>query len=181
MGWGTPDDGSPAKKWTEGNNLLPTRKEMQADHIIKYPFDHPMMAPKICGVRLIGGVLKPLNHENILKGFNNLRLFSPGQTPIILKAKQSVAGFQLRKGADLTILLTLRENSLPYLQSLIYPAKLGVLPANNIIEGNFKGNIKFGFNKVVLLGHAGVHVEILLKGVVKETRAQFLKSQFLIP
>jgi hypothetical protein len=45
---------------------------MQADHIIKYNRDHPMMAPKLGGIRLLGGV-NGGEQEKILKGVNNIR------------------------------------------------------------------------------------------------------------
>lgn len=64
---------------------------MRADHIIKYHTDHPMMAPKIEGIRLIGGVAAPLSQDNIIKGMKILRNLV-GQMPVIIKAKKSIAG-----------------------------------------------------------------------------------------
>lgn len=81
---------------------------MQADHIIKYCFDHPLMAPRIKAIRLTGGV-GGSSEEDILKGVRKMREVV-GQMPKIVNAKKSVAGFKLRKGADLLLIVTLRHH-----------------------------------------------------------------------
>lgn len=150
---------------------------MQADHLIKFSKDHPMMTPKISALRIIGGVLPstPISQENVLKGVKNLRNWV-GQMPKVVKANKSVAAFKLRKGMDLVVLVTIRKKIIlyPLIKAIIYTEgvkgsirnnhiRFGVLPTNSLLEG------------------AGANVDIYLNGVVKENRGEFFKSQLLIP
>ena len=155
---------------------------MQADHIIKYNRDHPMMAPKLVGMRLIGGIAPtnggvPISQENILKAVKNIRNWV-GQMPKIIRAKKSVAGFKLRKGADIVVLVTIRNpriiNTLT--NTIIYTlmeewAKASIL--NN--------HIRFGLKGLEILNNAGINVDLYLKGIVKENRGNYYKSKLLIP
>ena len=94
----------------------PTRKNMCADHLIKYPFDHPAMCPKVVGVRLTGGtsggdaLATARGSVPLLKSVYYLRNLT-GQRPTIVKALHSVSGFKIRKGEDLHTLVTVRERA----------------------------------------------------------------------
>ncbi len=151
---------------------------MRADHIIKFHTDHPMMTPKLVGLRLTGALNSPISQENILKGVQNVRNWV-GQMPKIVKAKKSVAGFKLRKGTDLLILVTIRNKV--YLKSLA-DSIIYTLMEENMKGTELNGNIKFGLSKPFnKLGGAGVNIEFFVKGQVNNTRGQFFKSQLLIP
>ncbi len=135
-----------------------------------------MMAPKLGGIRLLGGV-NGGEQEKILKGVNNIRNWV-GQMPKIIKAKKAVAGFKLRKGADIAILVTIRnKNILKTITETIIYTKM---------EENGKGkilnrNIRFGLKTVPILKDAGVSIDLLIEGKVENNRANYYKSQILIP
>jgi ribosomal protein L5 len=99
--------------------------------------------------------------------------------PVIVKAKKSVAGFKLRKGSDLLILVTIRNKV--YLKSLTDSIIFTFMEDNmKGIENN--GNIFFGLSKTYnKLGGAGINLQLFVKGQVKGNRGQYYKSQILIP
>ena len=92
-------------RWTPGHPS-PTRKNMQADHIIKYHKDHPSMIPTLSGIKLTTGA--PKDKGDLLKGVDYFRYLT-GQMPTLLNAKKSVAGFNIRKGEEIQIIITVRE------------------------------------------------------------------------
>jgi ribosomal protein L5 len=98
--------------------------------------------------------------------------------PKIIKAKKAVAGFKLRKGADIAILVTIRnKNILKTITETIIYTKM---------EENGKGkilnrNIRFGLKTVPILKDAGVSIDLLIEGKVENNRANYYKSQILIP
>lgn len=137
-----------------------------------------MMTPKLVGLRLTGAVASPISQENILKGVQNIRNWG-GQMPVIIKAKKSVAGFKLRKGSDLLVLVTIRNNV--YLKSLT-DSIIFTLMEENMKGSESNGNIKFGLGGTFKkLGGAGVNIEFYIKGEVKGSRGLFYKSVLLIP
>lgn len=154
---------------------------MQADHIIKFSNDHPMMAPKIEAIRLSGGLMTqtspPISQENILKGFKNLRSWV-GQTPKIIKAKKSVASFKLRKGSDFSLMVTLRQQNVlnSFKHKLIYS-----LLEDKHVSTLLNNHINCGLKSINKLGGAGINVNIYLKGNVKEGRGAYFKSSLLLP
>ena len=78
-------------------------RKMQADYLIKYPKNHPSMTPRLTGIRLTGGVL-----PHLFNSFLPLRSLT-GQMPSLLQAKSSISGFNIREGAEIKIIVTVRN------------------------------------------------------------------------
>lgn len=101
--------------------------------------------------------------------------------PAIVKAKKSVAGFKLRKGADLLVLVTLRNHL--YLQSFTASIVYTLMEENMKTSGS-TGPINFGLgesSKPFKRCAAGINVELFVKGNLDASRGLFFQSTLLIP
>jgi large subunit ribosomal protein L5 len=141
------------------------------------------MAPRIKAIRLTGGISgdSATNEENILKGVLKMRDIV-GQMPKIVKAKKSVAGFKLRKGADLLLLVTIRQKNVlsSFLNLLIFTG----CHLSSSIGGRGPGALTGTGHPALLYNHIylglsgplGFGVNIYL---TRATGGDFYKSQLL--
>ena len=116
------------------------------------------------------------NEENILKGVIKMREIV-GQMPKIVKAKKSVAGFKLRKGADLSLIVTLRQKNVltSFLNQLIYTGCH--LSSSLTSTGHPSPKLLNNHIYLGLGGQNGFSINIYL---TQATGGSFYKSQLLL-
>ncbi len=132
------------------------QKEVVPVIMEKFGYKNPMAVPRIEKVVLNSCFGKEAatktsqEREKIIQNvLNDLTLIS-GQKPKIVKAKKSIAGFKLRTGIEIAVMVTLRKNKMyDFLERLIYLT----LPRCRDFKGidqksiDEKGNLTIGFKE----------------------------------
>lgn len=70
--------------------------------------DNVMQVPKVSKVVLNIGVKEAVADKKILQGVEKILTIIAGQSPVQTVAKKSIAGFKIRKGMPLGVMVTLR-------------------------------------------------------------------------
>ena len=92
----------------------------------------------------------PDQEKKIIEDASYVLSMMTGQKPKIVRAKKSVAGFKLRKGMPVAVLVTLRKKRLyDFIQRLITYAMPRAKDFYGLKKNNFddKGNINLGFKE----------------------------------
>lgn len=163
--------------------------------IEKFNLSSPEAVPTLENIVITGTIKKSLSHfeskiKNILYGLEVIF----GQKPQLLKAKKSVAAFQVRKDALTAWKLTLRKNAIfDFLDKLLIDA----LPRARDFEGfNFKkiktNNIAIGIKTFNIFSDIdiqynrfrtsfGAHIIFNIRGLKKSNLYVELLRSFSIP
>lgn len=117
------------------------KKEIVPQMMEKFRYKNIMQVPRLSKIVLNTGVGKAIENKNrIDAAVNDLSVIS-GQRPIVTKARQSVAGFKLRKGAEIGVKVTLRgKNMYIFLDKLINVAIPRLKDFRGLNKDSFDGN-----------------------------------------
>lgn len=123
------------------SEVLPSLRE-------KFGYENDFAVPKLKKIVLNMGVADPQDPrarkqvvENIVEQFRNIS----GQQPQITLAKKSIAGFKLREGDPLGVMVTLRGQFMwEFLQKLIFVALPRVKDFRGVSRSAFDGQGNYG-------------------------------------
>ncbi len=95
------------------NNLKKLYQEEVRAYLQKeYSYSNPHQIPKIEKIQISAGLgLNAQNKNYLQRAIEEVRQIS-GQQPIVTKAKKSVAGFKIREGMPLGLVVTLRKEKM---------------------------------------------------------------------
>ncbi len=99
----------------------------------------------------------PENQQKIVDDASYVLSMITGQKPKVVVAKKSVAGFKLRKGQPVAVLVTLRKKRLyDFIQRLVTYALPRAKDFYGIKENNVdnKGNLNLGFKEATIFPEA---------------------------
>ena len=97
--------------------------------------------PKISKIVLNMGVGEAIADSKKINSASDDLMSITGQKPVVTKAKQSIAGFKLRKGLSIGCKVTLRRNRMyEFLDRLIYIALPRVRDFKGLSKKSFDGN-----------------------------------------
>lgn len=130
------------------------KEELGKKNILAVP--HPQRGIVNIGIgKLVSS--NPENRDKIVEDAVYVLSMIAGQKPKVIKARKSVAGFKLRKGMPVAVLVTLRgKKLLDFIERLV----TYVLPRSKEFKGitkNFidnKGNLNLGFREVNMFPEA---------------------------
>jgi len=127
------------------NNLKKEYNEIVSPKLLnEYKYSNIHQIPKIEKIVISAGLgLNGENNNFLEKAVNEIRLIT-GQQPILTKAKKSIAGFKIREGMTVGLVVTLRKEKmyafLEKLIKLVFPRVRdfrGVNPKNFDKYGNY--------------------------------------------
>jgi len=130
-------------------------KEVIPKMMKKFSYKNVMAVPKIekvvvnTGIGKILGIADPSKRPEIIKNISSDLALICGQKPVLIKAKNAIAGFKIRKGAPVGIKVVLRGNIMyDFLERLVSLALprfrdfKGLLPRSVDNSGNLTIGIK---------------------------------------
>jgi large subunit ribosomal protein L5 len=122
----------------------------------EFGYDNIFAVPKLKKIVINMGIADPVDPrarkqviENVVEQFRNIA----GQQPQITKAKKSIAGFKLRAGDPLGVMVTLRgQNMWNFLQKLIFVALPRVKDFRGVSRKAFdgQGNYSLGLEEQII-------------------------------
>lgn len=135
-------------------NLKSEYKEKVIPKLVeKYKYKNSHQIPKIEKIIISSGLgLNGENNNFLEKAINEIRIIS-GQQPIATKAKKSIAGFKVREGMTVGLLVTLRrEKMYAFLEKLIKLVFPRIRDFRGISATNFDkyGNYNLGISEQLI-------------------------------
>lgn len=107
----------------------------------KFDLKNIYEVPKISKIVLNMGVGEAISDSKKINSASDDLMSITGQKPVVTKAKQSIAGFKLRKGLSIGCKVTLRKNRMyEFLDRLIYIALPRVRDFKGLSKKSFDGN-----------------------------------------
>ena len=107
----------------------------------KFDLKNIYEVPKISKIVLNMGVGEAIADSKKINSASDDLMSITGQKPVVTKAKQSIAGFKLRKGLSIGCKVTLRRNRMyEFLDRLIYIALPRVRDFKGLSKKSFDGN-----------------------------------------
>lgn len=122
----------------------------------------------------------PENQDKIVEDASYLLSMITGQKPKVVRAKKSVAGFKLRKGMPVAVLVTLRKKRLlDFIQRLVTYALPRAKDFYGLKKDNFdqNGNINLGLKEANIFPEAisdkikysfGLSINLIANGKTKD-------------
>lgn len=131
------------------------------DNIIKVSNVKVKDIPRLTGIKL---TLNCANKGKELITVLNMIRNQLGQRAKIIKTKNNVAAFKLRKNMEIGAKLTIRNKNLNNLENILLLALPNILTnTKNPLKFGLK-DINLGLNNIKLYGMTGANIEYLIKG-----------------
>lgn len=112
---------------------------------------NPMAAPRLDKIVLNTGLKEARNDQKVLEEALSLLAAISGQKPIITRAKKAIAGFKLRKGDPVGVMVTLRGKRMyDFFEKLIHVVLPRVRDFRGVSATSFDGygNYSIGFSEI---------------------------------
>ena len=108
-----------------------------------------MMVPKLLKIVLNVGVKEAVSDSKVLKTVSDVMSKIAGQAPVRTKARTSIAGFKIREGMPLGVMVTLRKNNMyDFLDKLINLALPNVKDFQGLsVKMDGRGNYNLGLKE----------------------------------
>lgn len=129
------------------------KKDVIPSFMKEKEYKNIMAVPKIQKVVINMGLGKAVNDKNILEFAQEVLTELVGQKPVKTKAKKSIAGFKLREGMDIGMMVTLRGKKMyDFLTKLIFVALPRVKDFQGVSSKSFdgKGNYTLGIKEHII-------------------------------
>ena len=129
------------------------QKEVVSSLSKKFGFGNVMRVPKITKVVLNMGLGEAVADKKILENATNDLLLISGQSVVVTKARQSIAGFKIREGWPIGCKVTLRgERMYEFLERLVDIAIPRIRDFRGLNPKSFdgRGNFAMGVNEQII-------------------------------
>jgi len=126
------------------------REEILPALVSEFGYTSVMQAPRIVKIVVNIGMGEATQHAQALEAAQQDLAAITGQHPVITKAKKSIAGFKLRKGMPIGVMVTLRGNRMyEFLDRLISVALPRIRDFQGMKRNAFdgKGNYSMGLKE----------------------------------
>lgn len=167
------------------SEIVPALKE-------KFNYTNPMAIPKVTKVVINVGVGEATLNPRLLDSVSEDLEAITGQKPIIKKARKAIAGFKLRAGMPIGVMVTLRrERMYEFLDRLVNISLARVRDFRGISPKSFdgRGNYTLGIREHLIFPELdagkveriyGLNITIVTTAETDE-EARFLLAQFGMP
>ena len=129
------------------------RDEIRAQLISEFGYASPMQAPEVKKVVLNVGLGEGLTNSRALETTPAHVAAITGQKPVITKARRSVAGFKVREGQAIGVMVTLRGRRMyEFLDRMISTALPRIRDFRGVPRDSFdgRGNYALGFREQIV-------------------------------
>ena len=129
------------------------RGEIRAQLINEFGYASPMQAPEVKKVVLNVGLGEGLTNSRALETTPAHVAAITGQKPVITKARKSVAGFKVREGQAIGVMVTLRGRRMyEFLDRMISTALPRIRDFRGVPRDSFdgRGNYALGFREQIV-------------------------------
>ena len=119
----------------------------------KFSFNSYMEVPRISKITLNMGLGEAVNDKKVIETALDDLTRIAGQKPVVTKARKAIAGFKLREGVPLGVMVTLRGSRMyEFLDRLITVALPRVRDFRGISGKSFdgRGNFSFGIREQII-------------------------------
>ncbi|MCX2683623.1 50S ribosomal protein L5 [Campylobacter sp. MIT 21-1685] len=119
----------------------------------EFNFKNPMLIPYIEKIVISVGAGELAKDQKVLQNIADTISLISGQKAVITKAKKSVAGFKVREGFPVGVMVTLRKNTMfAFLDKLISIALPRVKDFRGLSQNGFdgRGNYNFGLDEQLM-------------------------------
>ena len=135
------------------NVLLKFRNDVKPDLMKKYQFTTPMAVPKLVKIVINVGLGEALLNSKITDTvIADLEIIT-GQKPVIRRARKAIAGFKLREGQIIGVMVTLRGNRMyEFFDRLVNTALPRIRDFRGVSPNSFdgRGNYALGLREQVI-------------------------------
>lgn len=155
------DNTMPRVKEKYLNEVLPQLKE-------KLARSNPMSLPKVLKVSLNMGLSEAVADSKVIKLASNDIAAISGQTPIVTKARKSIATYKIREGMPLGVKVTLRGNQMyEFIDRLVTVALPRIRDFRGLRHNGFDGmgNYSFGIKEVTIFPEINVDKLDAIRGM----------------
>lgn len=137
--------------------LTKYRKEVIPAMMAKFGYKTPMAVPKIKKVVVNVGIGRISKDDKMIERINKDLAKITGQKPAVRKAKKSIAGFKIRSGVDVGLMVTLRGVRMyDFIDRLIAIA----LPRSRDFRGLNTGSFDKSGNLSIGIGEQSIFPEV---------------------
>ena len=129
------------------------RAEIRGQMIREFGYASPMQAPEVKKVVLNVGLGEGLTNSRALETTPEHIAVITGQKPVITKASKSVAGFKVREGQSIGVMVTLRGKRMyEFLDRMISTALPRIRDFRGVPRNSFdgRGNYSLGFREQIV-------------------------------
>ncbi len=129
------------------------REEIRGQMIREFGYASPMQAPEVKKVILNVGLGEGLTNSRALETTPEHIAVITGQKPVITKASKSVAGFKVREGQSVGVMVTLRGKRMyDFLDRMISTALPRIRDFRGVPRDSFdgRGNYSLGFREQIV-------------------------------
>ena len=129
------------------------REEIRGQMIREFGYGSPMQAPEVKKVILNVGLGEGLTNSRALETTPEHIAVITGQKPVITKASKSVAGFKVREGQSVGVMVTLRGKRMyEFLDRMISTALPRIRDFRGVPRDSFdgRGNYSLGFREQIV-------------------------------
>lgn len=112
---------------------------------------NPMAAPKLVKIVMNMGLKEGLKDQKIIEDAVSQMTFVAGQKAVVTRAKKAIAGFKLRKGDPIGVMVTLRGNRMyDFFEKLVKIVLPRVRDFHGVPSTSFDGygNYTLGFQEI---------------------------------
>ena len=130
-----------------------SRGEIRSQMIREFGYASPMQAPEVKKVILNVGLGEGLTNGRALETTPEHIAVITGQKPVITKASKSVAGFKVREGQSIGVMVTLRGKRMyEFLDRMISTALPRIRDFRGVPRNSFdgRGNYSLGFREQIV-------------------------------
>jgi len=135
------------------NVLLKFRNDVMPDLMKKYQFTTPMAVPKLVKIVINVGLGEALVNSKITDTVITDLEFITGQKPVKRKARKAIAGFKLREGQIIGVMVTLRGNRMyEFFDRLVNTALPRIRDFRGVPPNSFdgRGNYALGLKEQII-------------------------------
>ncbi len=158
----------------------------------EFKLDNPLAVPRIVKIVVNVGVGEATSNKKVLETVASQIAKITGQKPVFTKARKSISGFKVRKGAPIGVKVTLRGKRMydffEKLVKIVIPRirDFRGIPEKNLDQG---GNLNLGFSEQLIFPELdfdevdrvrGLQVTIVTSTTERE-KAKRLLEEFGIP
>ena len=129
------------------------RDEMVPTMMKEFDYTMPLQVPRLQKVVLNVGVGEVLQNANALDTVTQMIATISGQQPVITKARRSIAGFKLREGMRIGVMVTLRSHRMyDFVDRLVNAALPRIRDFRGVPRDSFdgRGNYSLGIREQVI-------------------------------
>ncbi len=143
----------PASEGRVSRLLKRYREEVIPTMVTEFGYRVPLQAPRLQKVVLNVGLGEALTNANALDAVSRQFSAITGQQPVITKARKSIAGFKIRDGMSIGVMVTLRSHRMyDFVDRLLNAVLPRIRDFRGVPRGGFdgRGNYSIGIREQII-------------------------------